>query len=149
MILIVLIVTFLWVVIIMTPSYPSGYKDLPIIKFESFEKFYSINPDRWELKDPYVSCRIDNDRKHEPYGGLFYSYKLEKFRFSRFDYKKYKKFLKKLELNKLENKHMESTSKMLSMVKKDIANMEELAQQQKQQALDNFNNILNNLGGIK
>ena len=149
MLFVILLVALIWCSLLIGPSYPRGYEDLPIIKFESFEKFYSINPDRWELNDPYVACKIDNDKKHEPYGGLFYSYKLEQFRFSRSDYKKYKNFLKKLELNKLENKHMESTSKMLSMVKKDIANMEELAEQQKKQALDNFNNILNNLGGTK
>lgn len=149
MIWVILVLAFVYCILLFSPSYPSGYEDLPEIKFESFEKFYSINPDRWELKEPYVACKIDNGKEHHPYDGLFYSYKLEKFRFSSSDYKKYKKFLKQLEQNKLENKHMESTSKMLSMVKKDIANMEELAEQQKKQALDNFNTILNNIGGTK
>lgn len=149
MILVVLVIALVWIILLFSPSYPSGYEDLPTIKFESFQKFYSINPDRWELKDPYVACKIDNGKEHDPYVGMFYSHEFEKFRFSRSDYKKYKRFLKQLEQNKLENKHMESTSKMLSMVKKDIANMEELAEQQKKQALDNFNTILNNLGGTK
>lgn len=40
---------------------------------------------------------------------------------------------------------MESTANMINAVKKDIANMENLAEQQKKQAMDNFNNILNKL----
>jgi hypothetical protein len=39
---------------------------------------------------------------------------------------------------------MESTAKMLGMVKKDIANMEDLAEQQKKKEMENFDSILKN-----
>ena len=117
------------------------------IKFVSFKQFYSINPDRWILKDAYVICKIDHER--QGYSGLFNSRTEEKFRFGFFDYLKYDKFCDKLKSQKIENKNMMATSEMLRMVKRDIANMESLGQQQQKQAMDNFNNILNNLGGAK
>ena len=123
-------------------------KNKPKIKFDAFKKFYSINPDRWNLDTVSVVCKIKNEECNF-YRGLFYTYDSERFYFSFFDWLRYKRFRKTLEKNKLEKKHMESTARMINMVKKDIANMEDLAHQQQKQAMDNLNSILNNLGGTK
>lgn len=123
-------------------------KACPKIKFKAFKKFYSINPDRWTLEYQSVVCQIVNEEK-SAYRGLFYTYDNERFYFTLFDYIRYKIFRKRLAKDKLNKEHMESTAKMLGMVKKDIANMENLAEQQKKKAMDNLNDILKNLGGTK
>lgn len=126
-----------------TPDVPDHE---PTITFESFKKFYSINPDRWILEDQYVICKIGDTKGSYYYGLTFYDYKKQKCYFeSSSDLRKYKKFQKKLEQDKLETARMKATSEMLGMVKKDIANMEDLAEQQKKQAMENFDSILKNL----
>ena len=122
--------------------------DIAKIKFKAFERFYSINPDRWELEDGCVICRIYND-KEKQYGGLFHNYTKEWFRFGFMDYQKYKKFKRKIERNKFKEKNMQITSRMLKAVREDIENMESLAQKQQSEAMDNIRSILNNLGGTK
>ena len=107
------------------------------IPFKAFEKFYTINPNRWELDVYNVTCIINNSNKWCPQKQIFW------FKFN--DYQKYKKFLKKINRNKAERKNMQATAEMLNAVKQDIANMESLAQQQKKQAVDNLNAILKNL----
>lgn len=119
-------------------------KNCPKIEFKAFKKFYSINPDRWTLGQGYVICKIVNESKSS-YRGLFYTYDNERFYFTLPDYIKYKRFRKQLEKDKLNAKHMESTAKMIGMVKKDIANMEDLAEQHKKKAMENFDTILKNL----
>lgn len=119
-------------------------KSEPKIAFKAFKKFYSINPDRWTLDKASVICQIVNEEKSS-YRGLFYTYDNERFYFTFFDYLRYKRFCKRLAKDKLNAEHMESTAKMLGMVKKDIANMESLAEQQKKQAMENFDSILKNL----
>jgi hypothetical protein len=123
-------------------------KSYPKIKFSAFKKFYSINPERWNLDIGSVVCKIVNE-ENKAYRGLFYTYDKERFYFGFLDYIKYKRFCKQIRKDKLNAEHMESTSKMLSMVRKDIDNMEELGRKQQEQARDNFNKILNNLGGTK
>lgn len=144
-IVIIAVIIFLTVLFVAWVDYPTYYKDLPKIKFEAFKKFYSINPDRWNLEDGYVACKIENDRKQRPYGGLFYDYKKEGFCFGFFDWLKYTDFCRELETKKQDTKHMKATSEMIRMVKKDIENMEALAQQQKKQAAENLDAILKNL----
>ena len=118
---------------------PSNPKDTTKISFKSFQQFYVINPKRWVLNNTYVECIIPDKSRY----GLFdYT---EKFYFNFFDYQKYKKFLKKVEQDKIDTKNMRATAEMLNAVKQDIANMESLAQQQKKQAVDNLNAILKNL----
>jgi hypothetical protein len=118
--------------------------EYPKIKFKAFKKFYSINPDRWTLQGHSVVCQIVNEQ-NSSYRGLFYTYENEIFYFTFFGYLRYKRFCKQLAKDKLNAKHMESTAKMLGMVKKDIANMEDLAEQQKKKAMENFDSILKNL----
>lgn len=119
---------------------PSNPNNAAKISFKSFEQFYSINPKRWKLNDDYVECILPDKSK---YG--FFSDRTEKFYFNFFDYQKYKKFLKKVKQDKNDAKNMKVTAEMLNAVKQDIANMENLAQQQKKQAIDNITSILNNL----
>lgn len=106
------------------------------ISFKAFEKFYLINPDRWELYSRCVECKIPM----ECYPKLFTT--SEEFYFNFFDYQKYKKFLKRIRKNKIKTKNAEATAKMINAVKKDIADMESLAQQQQKQAIDNIASIL-------
>lgn len=122
--------------------------DAAKIKFKAFERFYSINPDRWELEDGCVICRIYNDKK-KPYDGLFYNYTKDWFRFGFIDYYRYKKFKRKIERNKVKEKNIQIASRMLKAVREDIENMESLAQKQQSEAMDNIRSILNNLGGTK
>lgn len=119
-------------------------KSEPKIAFKAFKKFYSINPDRWTLDKASVICQIVNEEKSS-YRGLFYTYDKERFYFTFLDYLRYKRFRKQLAKDELNAKHMESTAKMLGMVKKDIANMEDLAEQQKKKAMENFETILKNI----
>ena len=119
---------------------PSNPKNAAKISFKSFEQFYSINPKRWKLNDDYVECIIPDKSKY----GFFFDH-TEKFYFNFFDYQKYKKFLKKVKQDNSDAKNMKATAEMLNAVKQDIANMENLAQQQKKQAVDNITSILNNL----
>lgn len=127
---------FIW---IDTPQVSSSDTTIP---FKAFEKFYTINPNRWELDIYNVTCIIDDSNWWCPQKQIFW------FKFN--DYQKYKKFLKKINKNKAEYINMKATAEMLNAVKQDIANMESLAQQQKKQAVDNLEFILRNLqGGTK
>ena len=147
LVLLPLAALLVWALFDKTPIVPDNE---PTIEFESFKKFYSINPDRWILEDGYVVCKIGELKESYYYGRYFHDYKKQKFYFASYSgFRKYKKFQKKLEQDKLEVARMKATSEMLNMVKQDIANMETLAEQQQQQAKENFNKILNNLGGIK
>jgi hypothetical protein len=115
------------------------------IKFSAFKQFYSINPNRWSLEDSYVRCQIDDA---DPYRWRTFGYK-RNFYFGFLDYQKYKIFHHKIERNNITEGNMEATAEMLKMVKKDIANMEDIAQRYQKQAVDNLDAILNNLGGTK
>lgn len=118
---------------------PSNPKNAAEISFKAFKQFYSINPERWKLHDYCVECIIPDKSRY----GLFDH--TEKFYFNFFDYQKYKKFLNKVEQDKINAKNIQATAEMINAVKQDIANMERLAQRQKKQAVDNLNAILKNL----
>ena len=137
------IVLIIYVVGILIEYSCTKSNDIPIIKFDAFRKFYSINPERWELEGDYVVCKIDIKRESIFYG--ICAYNTERFRFGFWDFQRYKIFRNQIEKDKMNSKHMESTAKMLGMVKKDIANMEDLAEQQKKKAMENFDSILKNL----
>lgn len=120
-------------------------KNNPKIKFNTFKKFYEINPDRWKLsndteyKNNYVACYMT---RHE---GSMLSTGYHRFRFGFIDYRRYTHWLKHIEKQKTNLKNMQLMADMIAAVKQDIANMENLAQQQKKQAIDNITSILNNL----
>ena len=135
-IIVLLVIAFFWFLFVWmgTPQVSSFDATIP---FKAFEKFYTINPNRWKLDTYNVTCIIDDSNWWCPQEQIFW------YKFN--DYQKYKKFLKKINKNKVEHKNMVATAEMLNAVKQDIANMESLAQQQKKQALDNLNAILKNL----
>lgn len=89
------------------------------IDFESFKKFYNINPDRWELHDEYVCCatKIEYDM----------IWKSENFQFNYLDYQKYKKWLKNKQEYDKKLKHAKSTAEMIAVVKQDIEKLEKMS----------------------
>lgn len=87
--------------------YPS-----PKIRFKQFVSFYNINPDRWDLKEDVVRCKIGNYE----YIGLH---------FDLFDYYRYKKWRKKINKKEIFIKNNEELSKVIEMVKKDISGYKE------------------------
>lgn len=85
----------------------------PKIDFKSFQKFYALNPDRWNCKPNYVICHTD-DR--------VWAY--ENFDFGVRDYYKYRFWLIKQVRKKTEDAHNSSKQRMMDAVKQDIANSE-------------------------
>ena len=83
--------------------YPS-----PKIRFKQFVSFYNVNPDRWDLKEDAVRCKIGNYE----YIGLH---------FNLFDYYRYKKWRKKINKNNISIETNEELSKVIEVVKKDIS----------------------------
>lgn len=133
---IICLITLLGILYLFREDVPSNAAK---ISFKAFKKFYLINPDRWELCSCYVECKIPM----ECYPKLFAN--SEEFYFNFFDCQKYKKFLKRIRKNKIKTKNAEATAKMINAVKKDIADMESLAQQQQKQAIDNIASILSTI----
>lgn len=136
LIIILLVILLLWLLFVWMNTPPVSSLDVTI-PFKAFSKFYTINPNRWELNEYNVTCVIDNSNKLCPQKQIFW------FKFN--DYQKYKKFLKKINRNKAERKNMQATAKMLNAVKQDITNMESLAQQLQEQSINNINDILKEL----
>ena len=101
---------------------PSKY-NYAKIKFESFKKFYDINPNRWELHDDHVNCLIETY-----YNSLLNKY--ERFQFDFVDYRKYVRWLKNKKERDKEMANMESTAKMIAAVRQDISKLEKTADRQ-------------------
>lgn len=119
----------------------------PKIKYKTFKTFYNINPERWNLSDNHVECKVNdetNGRCIFSYGNLYKS-----FRFSYFDYLKYFFWNKYNERCELKIEQAESTAAMLAAVQKDINSLEERAKHEKNAAIDDLQKILNNLRGDK
>lgn len=122
-------------------------KRYPTLNFETFKKFYDINPDRWLLSDNHVECKVDNI-KHLP-GRIIPSIDYERFCFGWLDTFKYTHWLKCQHKKEIDNKHFESKSKMLLMVKQDIADLERRAEHEKDSALDILQQVINNKEALK
>lgn len=146
MIVLMLVIFIVYLIYILIDWSINTPGDTTKIKFKAFEKFYAINPERWELKDSYVVCLIEDQNRRYSY---YRSYDRKCFCFGVLDYRRYKRFCKMVERNKIKEKDMKNIAEMLGAVRQDITNMENLADQQKKQAMDNLNSILNNLGGTK
>lgn len=119
-------------------------KAYPQLKFKSFEKFYDLNPDRWDLYDHHVRCKITKKEYSSFYGYERASTTYEYFCFGYFDTFRYKHWFKCQNKKDKESQHFESKSKMLLMVKQDIADLEKRAEHEKDSALDILQQILNN-----
>jgi hypothetical protein len=107
----------------------SDYTDFsrPKIKFESFKKFYEINPTRWTLQHSMVGCKT----KLECSGG-------ELFRFSFIDYIEYKLWKNDLARSRTQEQHNKVTKRMLDAVKQDIADSEAKAKSMQNKAIDDL-----------
>lgn len=109
---------FILLMVAIIPSCPTDH-GFAEIEFESFKKFYDINPERWELYDEHVCCATDIK-----YGMIWNS---EKFQFNYLDFQKYKKWLKNKKSRDKEMANMQSTAKMIAAVKQDIEKLERMS----------------------
>jgi len=128
------------------------------IKFRTFKHFYNINPDRWRLWDDYVTCIVGKE-PYEEYDWVFdfsnhryervsstrYVDKTQDLAFDFIDYIKYRWWLRTKEKHKAEKSHTEVMSQVINVVKKDIENLEALAEKQINEGIDSVNNVLSNL----
>lgn len=102
------------------------------IKFKSFLSFYNINPNRWSLEDGYVHFFTSG---YYPFGsGICY-----KFNF--IDYYRYLWWHKRQKKREKLKKEMDNVNKMIQIIKKDIAKLEEENQANMQSAAKNIRDI--------
>lgn len=113
--------------------------DGPKIKFKSFIKFYTINPDRWDLYDFFVACktrRADKGFNSDEF-----------FHFGYFDWFRYVLWMRNTDKREQKIKNAKATANMLSMVKQDIEKNEAKAKAEVSKGIDDLQRILNNLSG--
>lgn len=104
------------------------YDDLPIIKFDDFEKYYKINPDCWYL-NKWIVERAYNEK--------FNSRSL-RFRFHAKDYKKYRSFLKRIKKEWKDARDSDDYVKLLNLVTADIKVAREKAKENIERAEENL-----------
>ena len=109
-------------------------KNNPKIKFNTFKKFYEINPDRWKLsngtkyQNNYVACYMT---RHE---GSMLSTGYYRFRFGLIDYHRYTHWLKHIEKQKINLKNIQLMADMIAAVKQDIEKLEHTSDQEIKQS---------------
>ena len=114
--------------------YVDGYiTNLPKIKFTQFQKFYSVNPNRWDLRDDYVACWTD---KQQHYVGL---------RFGFIDYYRYKSWHRSIIKNKFKQESNKQMAEIITAVKQDIAASEAKAKQMQEEFLNNLKHTYVNI----
>lgn len=102
------------------------------IKFKSFLSFYNINPDRWSLENDYV----------EFFKTEYYSYgSAIRYKFNFIDYYRYLHWHKRQKKREKLKKEMDNINKMIQIIKKDIAKLEEENQVNMQSAAKNIRDI--------
>ena len=104
------------------------YDDLPVIKFDDFEKYYKINPDCWYL-NKWIVERTYNEK--------FNSRSL-RFRFHAKDYKKYRSFLKRIKKEWKDARDSDDYVKLLNLVTADIKVAREKAKENIERAEENL-----------
>lgn len=104
------------------------YDDLPVIKFDDFEKYYKINPDCWYLNE-WIVERTYNEK--------FNSRSL-RFRFPAKDYKKYRSFLKRIKKEWKDARNSDDYVKLLNLVTADIKVAREKAKENIERAEENL-----------
>lgn len=103
-----------------------GYSTrFPKIKFTQFQKFYSVNPDRWNLDSDYISCYTNKQN----YICL---------RFGFVDYYRYKLWHRNIIKSEFKQKANEQMSEIVAAVKQDIAASEAKAKQMQEEFLNNL-----------
>lgn len=120
--------------------------EYPKIKFESFKKFYVINPSRWTLYDNHVLCDCDV----EVTGGYFVKYgcinkEYIRLKFSFWETFRYIAWLKNKEKEDRKLKDVEDLSKVISVVKDDIINLEKHAEKEMNKGVEIYIKVLENL----
>ena len=88
-------------------------KPYPKIKFKDFKKFYELNPKRWWCANDYVRCHVNGEED------------CEIFVFKFIDECKYRIWRRKCDKHKVNQKHNQSTQRMLDAVKEDITKAKE------------------------
>ena len=115
-------------------NYSKYKKELPDvtgsikIKFSNFYQLYSLNPNRWILKDGYVKIKVGENKSENGY--VFKLYETCYFNF--IDWKRYDNFLiqpQKINANK-------STIKLIKAVQQDIDALRKQAVQEIKEASD-------------
>ena len=121
--------------LVMTGYYFTAAKlNGPKIKFKSFIQFYVINPDRWNLYDDYVECKI---QKMEPNSR-------ELFHFGYLDWFRYLLWMHNTSKREQKIENAKATAQMLSMVKKDIEINEQKARAAVNKGVNDLQYILKN-----
>lgn len=100
----------LWILLLaFAIAYHQASSFLPKIKFKDFKKFYELNPKRWRCETDYVQCQVSKE------------YDCEAFNFSFIDECRYRIWRRKRDKHKANQKHNQSTQRMLDAVKEDVA----------------------------
>lgn len=102
------------------------------ISFDSFKKFYEINPNRWITGYGTVTCRTAKETWEEN----------DTFCFDFFDYYKYRKWIKQKEKNKKSTRNAEAIKRMMDVVREDIADQEAASKKMSNNAIDEVINII-------
>lgn len=110
-----------------------GYSTrFPKIKFTQFQKFYSVNHDRWNLDSDYVSCYTNKQN----YVCL---------RFGFVDYYRYKLWHRNIIKNKFKQEANKQMAEIIVSVKQDIAESEAKAKQMQEEFLNTLKYTYKNI----
>lgn len=104
----------------------------PKIKFTQFQKFYSVNPNRWDLDKDYVSCHTN---KQDWFG----------LRFGFVDYYRYKLWHRNIIKNKFNQEANKQMAEIIASVKQDIAESEAKAKQMQEEFLNTLKYTYKNI----
>ena len=104
----------------------------PKIKFTQFQKFYSVNPDRWDLNSDYVSCYTNKQN-------------CVCLRFGFVDYYRYKLWHRNIIKNKFNQEATKQMSEVIAAVKQDIAASEAKAKQMQDEFLNTLKYTYENI----
>lgn len=132
----VLLVFFWWMI-----SWCYAKSTRPKIKFKSFKTFYELNPDRWDLYDDHIACKVI-DHNGACKGLLTHK---ELFRFGPIDFLKYKSWMWHQERHENKLNNAEVTARMIASIKYDIETIEQRANKYQNKAANDLQHILNNI----
>jgi hypothetical protein len=99
----------LWLIFTVCDWAAYSDKTTPRIKFKTFLHFYRLNPNRWELFEHMVSCKIDLTDLH----GKCVS-------FSFIDFLRYRRWYHKNEANEDKKQADQALADIIAAVKQDI-----------------------------
>ena len=102
------------------------------IKFTQFQKFYSVNPNRWDLNNDYVSCYTNKQ-------------KCVCLRFGLVDYYRYKLWHRNIIKNKFKQEANKQMAEIIASVKQDIAESEAKAKRMQEEFLNTLKYTYENI----